>query len=254
MARRGGSRRGRGRSPGRSPGSGPAGVLLSVEETGRCGGPGDAGVPEPPEGPGMQASSVQLIPGAAGSPDKVPSGTPDEGSPLPEPWALRGPNQQPDSWTAALRDKKTWILLVGFGILFLTIIMTSQLWRNDAPAPSPAFCPVDWTPFRQSCYFFSTDGRTWDVSTGLCYVNGSFLAVLEDLQELVFIRKHTKGELWIGLRRRGEDLYWVNGTKLDPTVFPVAGLGECAYTDPTVFSTSSCSLTRSFICKRPRTT
>ncbi|XP_038621358.1 C-type lectin domain family 2 member L-like [Tachyglossus aculeatus] len=221
-------------------GQGPPGdrLPLSVEESG----------PGGPEG----ASSVQMIPDGAGSPGKAPPGPPDKRWPLPEHRAPHGPDRQQDRWEAALRDKKTRLVLIGIGILFLTIILTSPLLRNHALAPSPAFCPDGWTPFRQSCYFFYADGRTWDVSTGLCYVNGSFLVVLEDLQELEFIRKHTKGELWIGLRRRREDLYWVNGTKLDPTVFPVAGSGECAYTDPAVFSTSSCSLTRSFICKRAK--
>ncbi|CAI5692049.1 unnamed protein product [Oreochromis niloticus] len=81
-------------------------------------------------------------------------------------------------------------------------------------------CPDRWRRFGSSCYFKSTESKTWSDSRRDCQDKGADLVTINSKEEQEFIRK-LGGESWIGLRANktsgGYKWEWVDGSALTET-------------------------------------
>ncbi|XP_039907918.1 CD209 antigen-like protein C isoform X3 [Simochromis diagramma] len=80
-------------------------------------------------------------------------------------------------------------------------------------------CPEEWTRFGSSCYFKSTESKTWSDSRRDCQDKGADLVMINSEEEQEFINElNMRGYSWIGLRSKqtsGEYKWeWVDGSAL----------------------------------------
>ncbi|XP_069566487.1 CD209 antigen-like protein C isoform X2 [Brachyistius frenatus] len=79
-------------------------------------------------------------------------------------------------------------------------------------------CPKGWTRFGSSCYFKSTEWKTWDESRKECRERRADLVIINNKEEQEFVRGlNWKGASWIGLQRTeqtGWTWTWVDGSPL----------------------------------------
>ncbi|XP_063321753.1 asialoglycoprotein receptor 2-like [Pelmatolapia mariae] len=81
-------------------------------------------------------------------------------------------------------------------------------------------CPDRWTRFGSSCYFKSTERKTWYESRKLCQDKGADLVMINSKEEQEFINElNMRGESWIGLERTSQkhEWKWVDGSLLTET-------------------------------------
>uniref|UniRef100_A0A3B3SUE2 C-type lectin domain-containing protein n=1 Tax=Paramormyrops kingsleyae TaxID=1676925 RepID=A0A3B3SUE2_9TELE len=78
-------------------------------------------------------------------------------------------------------------------------------------------CPLGWRRFKCSCYYISTEKKTWSDSRQACMQLGTDLAIISSREEQEFMNS-IPGGFWIGLsdREREGTWKWVDGT-----TFPV---------------------------------
>ncbi|XP_049457417.1 natural killer cells antigen CD94-like isoform X2 [Epinephelus fuscoguttatus] len=100
---------------------------------------------------------------------------------------------------------------------------------------------TEWERFRCSCYYKSTERKTWTESRRDCQERGADLVILNNKEEHEFVRKHR--DSWIGLHSVkksgwGDAWEWVDGsvTQYRPwhqgvTVNPKDRVGLTAYID-----------------------
>ncbi|CAM5078509.1 unnamed protein product [Natator depressus] len=142
------------------------------------------------------------------------------------------------------------LAVVSVLILCIHLAVNCSSGKGSSGSPPPEPCPADWLYHQRKCYCFSEKEEDWNSSQSFCSSYNSSLIVIESQQELKFIMKITKQDLWIGLRKTGEEFHWVNGTPLDTNLLAVKGSGECAYIESDVVSSSGCSLPRGWVCKK----
>ncbi|XP_074020881.1 C-type lectin domain family 2 member B-like [Numenius arquata] len=113
-------------------------------------------------------------------------------------------------------------------------------------------CPDGWVGYRNVCYCLSGDEGSWEWSQEQCSSHGASLAVLRREWEMEFLSR-LKGNIdyWIGLRRWGERLEWVDGSSFNQT-FKVHGQAECMYLYDHVLGSTDCSQRRPYICSKPQ--
>ncbi|KAM7180973.1 C-type lectin domain family 2 member L isoform 2-T2 [Macrochelys suwanniensis] len=143
----------------------------------------------------------------------------------------------------------TGILAVVVLILCIHLVNSSS-GKGSSCSPPPEPCPADWLYHQKKCYYFSENEKDWNSSQSFCSSHHSSLIVIENQQELKFIMKITKQDPWIGLHKTGKEFHWINGTPLDTNLLEVQGSGECAHIESEVVSSSGCSLTRGWVCKK----
>nr|AIT83007.1 C-type lectin domain family 10 member A [Sparus aurata] len=75
-------------------------------------------------------------------------------------------------------------------------------------------CPLDWTPFGSSCYYFSKTALGWDDARNWCNGHESHLVIMNTDEEWTFVIHHTMGTFyWVGLTdERTGHWEWVNQT------------------------------------------
>ncbi|XP_061213700.1 C-type lectin domain family 2 member L-like isoform X2 [Neopsephotus bourkii] len=131
-------------------------------------------------------------------------------------------------------------------ILILCIQFVNR--SSDFPiCPSLELCPSDWLYFQRKCYYISESEASWNSSQSFCSLHNASLLVIENHQELSFMMKITKQDPWIGLYKRNEEFFWVDGKALDTTLIEVKGSGSCAYLESKGVSASGCYLTRKWV-------
>ncbi|XP_030393356.1 C-type lectin domain family 2 member L-like isoform X3 [Gopherus evgoodei] len=140
-------------------------------------------------------------------------------------------------------------------ILLLVLVIFLIVWYFSYKEPPITLpfepCPEDWLYFKRKCYYLSEKEEDWDSSQSFCSLYEASLAVIENHQEMHFLTKRMHmQDSWIGLRKREEGFYWVNGIPLTTDMFHIQDHEECAYTDSSSISTSACSLPRHWICSR----
>ncbi|KAM6211123.1 LOW QUALITY PROTEIN: C-type lectin domain family 2 member L-like [Sarcoramphus papa] len=134
-------------------------------------------------------------------------------------------------------------------ILILCIQFVNRSSAKDFPVcPSLELCPSGWLYFQRKCYYLSEGEANWNSSQSLCSLHNASLLVIENHQELSFMVKITKQDPWIGLYKRNEEFFWVNGKALDNKLIEVKGSGNCAYLESKGVSASGCYLTRKWVC------
>ncbi|XP_054039797.1 C-type lectin domain family 2 member D-like isoform X2 [Rissa tridactyla] len=113
-------------------------------------------------------------------------------------------------------------------------------------------CPDDWVGYRNVCYSFSRAEGSWNWSQEQCSSHGASLAMPRTEGEMEFLWR-LKGNMdyWLGLRRQGERLQWVDGGSFNQR-FVVHGQGECAYLYDGVVASAGCSQSRPYICSKPQ--
>ncbi|KAM7180978.1 C-type lectin domain family 2 member L-like isoform 1-T2 [Macrochelys suwanniensis] len=146
-------------------------------------------------------------------------------------------------------------IAVAVGILVLVLVIFLIVWHvfyKEPPITLPSEpCLEDWLYFKRKCYYLSEEEKDWDSSQRFCSLYEASLAVIENHQEMHFLTKRMHmQDSWIGLRKREEGFYWINGTPLTTDLFHIQDHEECAYTDSSSISTSACSLPRHWICSR----
>uniref|UniRef100_A0A3B3RCN4 C-type lectin domain-containing protein n=1 Tax=Paramormyrops kingsleyae TaxID=1676925 RepID=A0A3B3RCN4_9TELE len=76
-------------------------------------------------------------------------------------------------------------------------------------------CPLGWRRFKCSCYYISTEKKTWNDSRQACMQSGTDLAIISSREEQDFMNS-IPGDFWIGLsdREREGTWKWVDGTTI----------------------------------------
>ncbi|XP_014816870.1 PREDICTED: uncharacterized protein LOC106899516, partial [Calidris pugnax] len=99
-------------------------------------------------------------------------------------------------------------------------VLSARTCGGDPAVPvAPVLaCPDGWVGYHNVCYYLSRDQGSWEWSQEQCSSRGASLAVLRREWEMRFLSL-LKGDTdpWIGLRRRGEHLEWVDGSSFNQT-------------------------------------
>ncbi|XP_062317183.1 C-type lectin domain family 4 member E-like [Osmerus eperlanus] len=80
-----------------------------------------------------------------------------------------------------------------------------------------------WSRFTSSCYYFSTEKKSWEESRKDCIRRGAYLVIINSREEMEFVHTTTinLGNFWLGLTDNVPPTFyrqwtWVDGTPLDP--------------------------------------
>ncbi|XP_023815533.1 CD209 antigen-like protein E [Oryzias latipes] len=151
---------------------------------------------------------------------------------------VQSPEQAPQTETCPKVQKRfcrceQWCLLVLCTVLSAgSIILSSFMVVNInnlqmevkelKKHPEGKLCPEGWRRFGCSCYFKSTEQKTWIDSRSFCQFVGFDLVVVNSKEEQEFVSTlNQKAESWIGLfAERSSDKYewkWVDGSLLTET-------------------------------------
>uniref|UniRef100_A0A8C5TIY9 C-type lectin domain-containing protein n=1 Tax=Malurus cyaneus samueli TaxID=2593467 RepID=A0A8C5TIY9_9PASS len=84
-----------------------------------------------------------------------------------------------------------------------------------ADTPLLLACPHGWVGHRGICYFLSRDQLSWDQAQARCSELGASLAVLQDWEMEFLFRLTWNENYWLGLRRRGRELQWGDGSSFN---------------------------------------
>eukprot|EP00071_Canis_lupus_P023803 XP_013975272.1 C-type lectin domain family 2 member L [Canis lupus familiaris] len=150
----------------------------------------------------------------------------------------------------ATEDTTTRLLLGAIAVLLFAILVVMSILASKGCIKCEAPCPEDWLLYGRKCYFFSEEPRDWNTGRQYCHTHEAALAVIQSQKELEFMFKFTRREPWIGLRRVGDEFHWVNGDPFDPDTFPISGLGECVFVEPTRLVSTECLMTRPWVCSK----
>ncbi|KAM7048116.1 C-type lectin domain family 2 member D2-like [Acridotheres tristis] len=112
-------------------------------------------------------------------------------------------------------------------------------------------CPRGWVGYNGVCYYLSNDSRSWEQSQERCSELGASLAILKDEEMDLFFRLRGNGDYWLGLRSRGEQLQWEDGSSFSSSV-PVLGNSECVYLADDKFRSVMCSNPQPYLCSKAR--
>ncbi|KAK5900114.1 hypothetical protein CesoFtcFv8_009520 [Champsocephalus esox] len=82
--------------------------------------------------------------------------------------------------------------------------------------PEQISCPEGWLMFGSSCYFFSTQRRSWDDGRRDCEERGADLVIIDSRQEQAFLTGFSPAA-WVGMtdREREGTWVWVDGTPVN---------------------------------------
>uniref|UniRef100_A0A8B9NRX6 C-type lectin domain-containing protein n=1 Tax=Accipiter nisus TaxID=211598 RepID=A0A8B9NRX6_9AVES len=141
--------------------------------------------------------------------------------------------------------------ITGIVIAVAVILLLSWITLNPPKLPQWEPCPDDWLYYKKKCYYHSGAMADWNSSQESCSDYGASLAVIDSPQELNFIMYRIRiTNFWIGLRRKGNKFFWVNGSSFDTNLFRVniTNDGDCVHIDSAFISTRRCSSLRNWLC------
>ncbi|XP_050759850.1 C-type lectin domain family 2 member L-like [Gymnogyps californianus] len=144
-----------------------------------------------------------------------------------------------------------WKRIAGIVIAVAVILLLSWITLNPPKLPQLEPCPDDWLYYKKKCYYHSGAMADWNSSQESCSDYGASLAVIDSYQELNFIMYRIRiTDFWIGLRRKGNKFFWVNGESFDTNLFHVniTNDGDCVHIDSSFISTRRCSSLRNWLC------
>ncbi|KAM6384294.1 C-type lectin domain family 2 member B-like [Alca torda] len=146
-----------------------------------------------------------------------------------------------------------WKRIVGIVIAVAVILLLMWITLNPPQLLQLEPCPDDWLYYKKKCYYHSgsRSPADWNSSQEACSKYGASLAVIDNHQELNFIMYRIRiTDFWIGLRRKGNKFFWVNGESFDTNLFHVnlTNNGDCVHIDSAFISTRRCSSHRNWLC------
>ncbi|XP_027607021.2 C-type lectin domain family 2 member D-like [Pipra filicauda] len=145
------------------------------------------------------------------------------------------------------------LLLLLALVVDVAVLAVRRLGEIPVTPGIPEFlaCPEAWVGYNRVCYYLSRDEGTWEQAQNWCSELGASLAVLSDNEMGFLFRLNGNLDYWLGLRRRGERLQWVDGSSYNSSV-PVLGDSECVYLGHRRFRSGLCSAQRPYLCNRPQ--
>ncbi|XP_054974435.1 C-type lectin domain family 7 member A-like [Sorex araneus] len=116
--------------------------------------------------------------------------------------------------------------------------------------------PGKWSCCEKSCYYLSTEEKTWEQSKKSCQGLESTLIKITGKEEQRFIQLKIKYSYWVGLhKKRGSSVWtWLDGTRPSPELnFQpfTSGLDEkCGHLKPTNIVAALCTREFYYICEK----
>ncbi|KAM6107058.1 LOW QUALITY PROTEIN: C-type lectin domain family 2 member B-like [Phoenicopterus ruber ruber] len=109
------------------------------------------------------------------------------------------------------------LLLAVILALTVAVAVLSAGRCGESPAAVLA-CPEGWVGYRDVCYYLLREEGSWEWGQEQCSLLGASLAVLKREWEMEFLLR-LKGNVdsWLGLRRQGKRLEWVDGSSFNHT-------------------------------------
>ncbi|XP_062334202.1 C-type lectin domain family 4 member G-like [Osmerus eperlanus] len=95
-----------------------------------------------------------------------------------------------------------------------------HLQRMVSRLEMSAECCPGWKKFQSSCYYLSTEEKTWEESSQYCRGRGTNLVIIKSREEQVFLNGlHFNQKFWMGLTDTEQEgvWKWVDGTRLKLT-------------------------------------
>uniref|UniRef100_A0A8C8T8R1 Killer cell lectin-like receptor subfamily B member 1A n=1 Tax=Peromyscus maniculatus bairdii TaxID=230844 RepID=A0A8C8T8R1_PERMB len=160
------------------------------------------------------------------------------------------------------------LTLIGLSVLVRVLIQKPSIEKcrvyiqeNMAkPTESPAMlkCPKDWLTHRDKCIHFSQNVNVWKEGLVDCATKGGTLLLIQDQEELRFIKDSAKGKgdsFWIGLNYTSTDKNWrwINGSTLSSDVLQIFGEAKensCASVSKDKVVSESCASDNNWICQK----
>ncbi|XP_029436897.1 asialoglycoprotein receptor 1-like isoform X2 [Rhinatrema bivittatum] len=97
--------------------------------------------------------------------------------------------------------------------------LNCQLQILKSNGSQMACCPPKWLTFSGSCYYFSTQRKSWEESKRYCLDEKAHLVVINTQTEQSFVEKQSMPDYhWIGLTDVDGQWKWVDGTSYDSAV------------------------------------
>ncbi|XP_034044136.1 CD209 antigen-like protein E [Thalassophryne amazonica] len=139
------------------------------------------------------------------------------------------------------------VVLVSFGLLcvlqaVLNISLRLVLSESTSHVISEEqSCPASWLLFQSSCYYISSERKTWDESRQACLQQGADLVIIDSKQEQGFLTGFASNA-WIGMTDRDEEGTW---KWLDGSTVPTDSLLWAAGQPDNAFGGEDCGEIRS---------
>uniref|UniRef100_UPI0037E952C7 CD209 antigen-like protein C n=1 Tax=Semicossyphus pulcher TaxID=241346 RepID=UPI0037E952C7 len=114
------------------------------------------------------------------------------------------------------------VVLLSFGLLCVLQAILNISLRLALSEPTSKVetevrsCPRGWLMFASSCYYFSSQRRSWDDSLEDCVQRDANLVIIDNRQEQDFLTGFTEAA-WVGMTDREEEgtWIWVDGTVVE---------------------------------------
>ncbi|XP_041492070.1 LOW QUALITY PROTEIN: killer cell lectin-like receptor subfamily B member 1A [Microtus oregoni] len=124
--------------------------------------------------------------------------------------------------------------------------------------PAKLHCPKDWLLHREKCICFSRDSNIWKEGQSYCARKGATLLLIQDHEELRFIKdliKERGNSFWIGLNYSLPDKHWrwINGSTLSSDVLQITGeakINSCASISKDKVVSEDCASDYYWICQK----
>ncbi|KAM6092313.1 C-type lectin domain family 2 member L-like isoform 3-T3 [Theristicus caerulescens] len=144
-----------------------------------------------------------------------------------------------------------WKRIAGIVIAVAVILLLTWITLNPPELPQLEPCPDDRLYCKKKCYYHSGATADWNSSQESCSDYRASLAAIDSRQELNFLMYRIRiPDFWIGLRRKGNKFFWVNGESFDANLFHVniTNDGDCVHIGSAFISTRNCSSLRNWLC------
>ncbi|XP_075838733.1 killer cell lectin-like receptor subfamily B member 1B allele C [Microtus pennsylvanicus] len=107
-------------------------------------------------------------------------------------------------------------------------VNVSESSTKATESPVQLTCPCGWLPHREKCIQFSQENGVWKEGLSNCTRKGATLLLIQDQEELRFIKdliKERINSFWIGLNYTLPDKHWrwINGSTLSSDVLKITG-------------------------------
>ncbi|KAM7393510.1 hypothetical protein PAMP_020374 [Pampus punctatissimus] len=114
------------------------------------------------------------------------------------------------------------VVLVSFGLLCVLQAILNITLRLELSQPPHKLeteeesCPQNWLNFGSSCYYISSQKRSWDDSRQYCVQRHADLVIINSRLEQAFLMGFTMAA-WVGMTDREEEgtWIWVDGTPVN---------------------------------------